>query len=115
MKRCYRLKKRFQYNYVYKHAESVADGNLVLLFCKSNRETSQAGFSVSKKYGHAVVRNRIRRQLKAAASAFMPVLKGGYNLIFVPRKTKYNYAQLVSSMEKLLRKAGLLNEAASQA
>ncbi len=109
MKSIYRLKKNYQYNYVYKHGQSVADGSIVLLYCKNGKSTSQAGFSVSKKYGHAVSRNRIRRQMKAAAEKIMPQVKGGYNIVFVPRrKSQYDFWQLQESMQKLLEKAELL-------
>ncbi len=109
MKSCYRLKKNYQYNYVYKHSQSVSDKNFVLLYCKSNKEQTQVGFSVSKKYGHAVQRNRIRRQMKAAVSSLMPKVKNGYNIILLPRKSdKYNYQDILSSVEYLLNKAGLL-------
>ncbi len=109
MKSCYRLKKNYQYNYVYKHAQSVADRNFVLLYCKSNKNQSQVGFSVSKKYGHAVCRNRIRRQMKAAVSAVMPRVKNGFNVVLVPRKNKpYRFEEIVESTEKLFAKAGLL-------
>lgn len=110
MKSIYRLKKNYQYNYVYKHAESVADKVLVLLYCKSNNTQTKVGFSVGKKYGHAVERNAIRRKLKAAAETFMPRVKCGYNIIFVPRvQSDYDYWQILSAMEKLLNKAGLLD------
>lgn len=109
MKACFRLKKNFQYTYVYKHAQSVSDKYLVLLYCKSNKSQSRVGFSVSKKYGHAVERNRIRRQMKAAAMKFMSGVKDGYNFIFVPRRPEaYEFAQIVDSMQKLLTKAELL-------
>lgn len=81
----------------------------MLLYCKSNKTQSQAGFSVSKKYGHAVFRNRLRRQLKAAAASFMPRVKRGVNLIFIPRKSEeFDFAALKESMQALLEKAGLL-------
>ncbi len=109
MKSIYRLKKNYQYNYVYKHAESVADKVLVLLYCKSNNPQTKVGFSVGKKYGHAVERNAIRRKLKAAAETLMPRVKGGYNIIFVPRiKDAYDYWQILDGMQKLLTKAGLI-------
>lgn len=109
MKSIYRLKKKYQYNYVYKHSETVSDKLLVLLYCKSNNPQTKVGFSVGKKYGHAVTRNTIRRKLKAAASTFMPRVKGGYNVIFVPRYSdKYDYWQILASMQQLLTKAGLL-------
>ena len=94
---------------MYKHSETVADKLLVLLYCKSNNPQTKVGFSVGKKYGHAVTRNKIRRRLKAAASTFMPRVKGGYNVIFVPRHNdRYDYWEILDAMQLLLTKAGLL-------
>lgn len=94
---------------MYKHAQSVADKNFVMLYCKSNNPQSQAGFSVSKKYGNAVHRNRIRRQLKAAVSNCMPNVAPRYNIIFIPRKKEsYVYADIAQSVSALLAKAGLI-------
>lgn len=109
MKSCYRLKKNYQYNYIYKHAQSVSDKNFVLLFCASNKKQSQAGFSVGKKFGNAVCRNRIRRQMKAAVGAVMPQVKAGFNIVLIPRKSEaYAFADIVNSVNKLFAKAGLL-------
>ena len=109
MQSIYRLKKNYQYNYVYKHATSVADKNFVMLYCESKGTQSRAGFSVSKKYGKAVSRNRIRRQMKAAVSAVMPNVKGGYNVIFIPRRHEpYQFDEVTRSVHSLLEKAGLL-------
>lgn len=109
MKSKYRLKKNYQYNYVYKHAKSVADSNFVMLYCKSNNVVSQAGFSISKKFGNAVRRNKIRRQLKAAVSNVIPGVKAHYNIVFIPRKKeRYIYADVVKSVNVLFEKAGLL-------
>lgn len=108
MKSCYRLKKNYQYNYVYKHAQSVSDRNFVLLYCKSNKAQTQVGFSVSKKYGHAVSRNRLRRQMKAAVSPLMPAVASGYNIVLVPRKTEpYDFCDIQNSVLNLFEKAGL--------
>ena len=109
MKSIYRLKKNYQYNYVYKHAESVADRNFVMLYCSSNAKQTKFGFSVSKKYGKAVARNRIRRQMKAAVNALIPQVKEGYNVIFIPRKHEpYLFEEVSSSIGYLLKKAVLL-------
>ena len=109
MKSIYRLKKNYQYNYVYKHAESVADKNFILLYCASKIKQSKVGFSVSKKYGKAVRRNRIRRQLKAAVSVVMPNVKDYFNAVFIPRRhDAYQYGEIVESVNNLFAKAGLL-------
>ena len=47
--------------------------------------------------------------MKAAAEKIMPQVKGGYNIVFVPRrKSQYDFWQLQESMQKLLEKAELL-------
>ena len=109
MQSIYRLKKNYQYNYVYKHAESVSDKNFVLLYCTSNAKLTKFGFSVSKKFGKAVSRNRIRRQLKAAVAANIAQVKDGYNVIFIPRRHEpYLFGEVSASVQYLLKKADLL-------
>lgn len=110
MKSIYRLKKNYQYNYVYKHSESVSDGNFIMLYCSARSNPTKVGFSVSKKFGKAVYRNRIRRQMKAAVSAVMPNVAAGYNVVFIPRKhCEYDFATVDKSVVYLLKKAGLLS------
>ncbi|MBQ3067051.1 MAG: ribonuclease P protein component [Clostridia bacterium] len=110
MKSVYRLKKNFQYNYVYKHSKSVADKNFVLLFCKSNMAQTKVGFSVSKKFGHAVQRNRIRRQMKAVVGPMMPNVAKGYNVVLIPRRQghAYTFEEVSTSTQKLFARAGLV-------
>ena len=64
MERRYRLKKNRAFQYVYRRGHSVACRNLVMLLAPS-REL-KIGFSVSKKTGNAVTRNRIKRRLQNA-------------------------------------------------
>ena len=93
---------------MYKHASSVADKNFILLYCASNSKQSKVGFSVSKKYGKAVQRNRIRRQLKAAVSGIMPFARDGFNAVIIPRRSdSYKYDEIVASVHHLFEKAGL--------
>ncbi len=108
MKACYRLKKNYQYNYVYKHNQSVGDKRIVLLYCANKHQpVTKVGFSVNKKHGNAVCRNKLRRQLKSAMNSIMPTIKGGYNIIVVPRTEKHSYADMLSSLSNLVYKAGL--------
>ena len=54
---------------------SYACRELVLLFVRGSK--LQVGFSVSKKVGKAVVRNRVKRRLREAFSPQIPNLKCG--------------------------------------
>ena len=62
MERCYRLQKNRAFQYVYRKGHSVAGRNLVLLHAPG-REL-KVGFSVSKKVGKAVTRNKVKRRLR---------------------------------------------------
>ena len=110
MQAIYRLKKNYQYNYVYKHAEKISDRFFVVLYCKSKIKQSKVGFSISKKYGCAVQRNKLRRQLKSVVMCFAPQLKQGYNAVIVPRQNEYVFCDIKKSINNLFAKAGLLDE-----
>lgn len=67
------------------------------------------GFSVSKKYGNAVSRNKIRRRLREIYAQERLKLKAGYDMIFVVRKNAQGagFDQLRQAVGTLLTKAGL--------
>ena len=48
----------------------------------------RVGFTASRKVGNAVVRNRAKRRLRAAASQLLPLLgRGGHDYVLVARAT----------------------------
>lgn len=66
---------------------------------------ARIGFTVTKKLGGAVVRNRIRRRLKAAAvEAFPDHASAGVDYVIIARKASYNrnYAALLDDMKRAL-------------
>lgn len=49
---------------------------------------ARIGFTASKKVGNAVVRNRAKRRLRAAASQLLPLLaRAGHDYVLVARAT----------------------------
>ena len=111
MKRTYSLRKNSQFQYVYRRGQSCACRELVLLFVRGPR--MQVGFSVSKKVGKAVVRNRVKRRLREAFSPQIPMLKSG-QYVFVAREAAAaaDFAHLQRSMNYLLRRQTLYREEA---
>ena len=82
----YRLKKRCDFSRVYDKGYAKACAEFVLY--RYNRKGSQTriGFSTSKKLGHAVIRNRVKRVFRHAVVALLDKFPPGYDYIFVIRK-----------------------------
>ena len=67
------------------------------------------GFTVTRKVGNAVVRNRVRRRLRAAASQIAPkYVKGNFDLVLIGRAgtKKRNFEELKQDLLKALNHVG---------
>lgn len=106
------LKKNKEFNFVYRRGKHVSSKDLTLIFVKSRYGGIRAGFSVSKKVGNSVIRNKTRRRLKEAVRSVLPQLFGNYSIIFVARPciVQVDYAQIAKQVAHLLKKAGILTE-----
>lgn len=78
---------------------------------KSPRPT-RIGISISKKVSKAaVVRNRIKRQIRAALRQMLPYISLGWDLVIVVKPTaqQCNYDEFLQQLEKLLAQAEVLD------
>ncbi len=105
------LKKNKEFNFVYRRGKAVGAKNMTLVFVKSRYGGVRVGFSVSKKVGNSVVRNRTRRQLKEAYRTRIEALSGNYSLVFVARNTiaQADFSEICRDMRYLLKKAGVFS------
>ena len=83
LQRTYSLKKNAQFKYVHRRGHSSGSHEMVLLYVRAN--TLKVGFSVGKKIGCAVKRNRVKRRLRAACVPLLPRMKPGL-YIFIARQ-----------------------------
>lgn len=102
-----RLKKNEEFQTVFRRGASVANRQLVLYVYRNKQvDRFRLGISVSKKIGHAVIRNRMKRLIKAVVHAEQEQIKNGYDLVLIVRKPALDldYNQLRSSFLHVLRK-----------
>lgn len=107
MQKQYRLSKNRQFGYVYRRGKRASCRDLTLLFVKSGHK--RVGFSVSKKVGTAVVRNRAKRRLRECVRPLLCDMRCGL-YVFVARPTvaARSFEQLEAQVRSLLNKAGAL-------
>lgn len=109
MKKENRLKKRKQFNWTFKNGQKCYGKNLVLVYHSSWAKNFKVGFSVTKKVGKAVVRNKTKRRLREAVLKFEKNIASKYTLIFVakPEIVDVDFLTIVKEVEFLLKKSGL--------
>jgi len=105
----YRLKRQRDFLRLYKRGRSVAYPAFVL-YCRERDSRTKhefvprVGFSVSKKVGNAVTRNRIKRRFRHAVREEMAHFIAGQDYVFIVRNAalRHNYASLRSQMHRAL-------------
>ena len=103
MEKRYRLKKNKAFQYVYRKGRSAACHDLVLLTAKGRG--LQVGFSVSKKVGNAVTRNRIKRRLRECFRPHLRDVKNGlYVIVARPSAATATFQSLQKDVSYLLKK-----------
>ena len=64
MKKEYRVKKNEDFSHIIKHKQSLANRSFIIYYVKNDLNHARIGISVSKKLGKAVIRNKIKRQVR---------------------------------------------------
>ncbi len=102
------LTKRVQFGLVYDEGSSWVSKAVVMKALPNGLDLSRYGFTVSRRVGKAVVRNRVKRMLREILR--QTPLQSGWDIIFIARSSaaRANYVSLGKSVRGLLFRAGLL-------
>ncbi|MEA5049132.1 MAG: ribonuclease P protein component [Eubacteriales bacterium] len=113
MKHSDSLRRKKEFRYTYRAGKSCGGRLLSLVYAKNRGGPPKIGFSVSKKIGNAVVRNRVKRRMREAVTPLIPEIRGGMNLIFIARDALIDepFFNIRDGMRAQLVRAGLIRTA----
>ena len=111
MRKDHRLTKPSDFTAARREGRSWSDGHLVVVARSNNLEVSRFGFSVGRRVGKAVVRNKVKRRLREVAH--ITQVQKGWDLVIIARKdaSSADFDKLRDSMTALLGRAGVLDTA----
>ena len=104
-----------KFNHIFQrlyHSRGVSDGYLALYARKNRTDRNRVGITVSKKLGHAVVRNRVRRRFRELYRLHRADMLPGWDIIMVGRvrAAELPYQKLEKQYLRCLAELGLLRE-----
>ena len=105
-----KLTKKTQYAWVYQRGRVWTEGLLIMKAVPNGLGLSRCGFSVTKKVGNAVQRNRLKRLLREVMH--LQIINPSWDVVFVvrPKAVTADYHQLEEAVTKLLTRARLLED-----
>jgi len=100
-------------NHIFRRLYSTSGqaNSIMVLYARKNRTgTNRVGITVSKKLGHAVVRNRVRRRLREVYRLHEAQFQPGWDIVVVARSRciSASFQDIVSAYLALAAKAGIL-------
>lgn len=81
-----RIRKRHEYNRIKTHGKSVSNREFILAYTSGRTDRNRLGITITKKYGGAVDRNRLKRQIREYFRTHRHELKGNRDFNLIARR-----------------------------
>lgn len=112
MKKTYRIKKEKEFQQVINARASYANRNIVLFILpKEHQAHFRVGISVGKKIGNAVMRNRVKRQLREAVYELRHELPQSLDFVLIARPSivQLSTKEVVKNLRHVCRLANIID------
>lgn len=98
----HRLKKKVQFNYIFRKGERKSSKHFCLFIVKSKYSNYKIGYSISKKIGKANKRNLLKRRLKEIVR-LNNLAQKGFNYVLQARigASELNYQEIEKQVNNL--------------
>ena len=107
-----RLKKRKEFNYIYKKGAFIHSANFTIHVARSFRRVTQIGISISKQVGNSVVRSRVKRIISEACRLNINKFAvKNYVITAKPSIANLKSTDVEQELLRVLKKNNLLAEA----
>ena len=105
-----RLKRPQDFQRIRDRGRHLHGGLVSLNILGNDLPHNRFGFVISRKVGNAVVRNRVKRRLRAAVHSGLNKLAGGFDIVVIGHAAAAtaSYHELDARLMDLFQKAGLL-------
>ncbi|WP_026675515.1 ribonuclease P protein component [Alkalihalobacterium bogoriense] len=111
MKKEYRIKKNNEFSVVFNKGKSYANRQFVLyVLHKEDQKHFRIGLSVSKKVGHAVTRNRIKRVIREIFKELEEEIKENIDYVVIARNpvASMDFQEMKKSLYHVMKKANVI-------
>lgn len=109
MRRRFRVRENSRFQEIRREGRSFSSRIAVLCILENRLSYSRFGFSVSRRIGNAVLRNRVKRRMRESVRQRMDQIQPGWDCVVIARTPirKATFGQIDESLSRLFGRAAL--------
>ena len=112
MKKTEMIKKNYEFRYFFKKGKYYSGNFLEIFIFPNKKKKNNLGIVVSRKIGGSVIRNKIKRYIRAAYTDIENNIVGTNNILIIWKKNisyeRANFFDIKEDLIKIFRKAQIL-------